>query len=68
MVSYRTPLVVQTVERLPTVWETWVQSLGPEDPLETEMATHSPFLPGESYGQRSLVGYSPRGGKELNMT
>ena len=44
MVSYRTPLVVQTVERLPTVWETWVQSLGPEDPLEKEMATHSSTL------------------------
>jgi len=36
-----------------------VQSLGQEDPLEQEMATHSVFLPGKSYGQRSLVGYSP---------
>ena len=27
------------VKRLPTVWETWVQSLGQEDPLEKEMAT-----------------------------
>ena len=44
MVSYRTPLVVQTVKCLPTVWETWVQSLGPEDPLEKEMATHSSTL------------------------
>ena len=26
------------------------------------------FLPGESYGQRSLAGYSPLGGKELDMT
>ena len=26
------------------------------------------FLPGESYGQRSLAGYSPWGGKELDMT
>ena len=44
--------------------ETWVQSLGWEDPLEEEMATHSPiFLPGESRGQRSLVGYSPWGCK-----
>ena len=34
--------------------ETWVQSLGWEDPLEEEMATHSPVvLPGESHGQRS---------------
>ena len=28
----------------------------------------SVFLPGESHGQRSLVGYSPQGGKELDMT
>ena len=36
-----TPLVAQTVKHLTTVWETWVQSLGWEDPLEKEMATHS---------------------------
>ena len=29
------------VKHLPTVWETWVRSLGQEDPLEKEMATHS---------------------------
>ena len=29
---------------LPAVWETWVQSLGQEDPLEKEMATHSSIL------------------------
>ena len=39
--------------------ETQVQSLGLEDPLEEGIATHSMFLPGESLGQRSLVGYSP---------
>ena len=32
------------VKRLPTMWETWVQSLGWEDPLEKEMATHSSIL------------------------
>ena len=37
-------LVAQTVKRLPTMWETWVQSLGQEDPLEKEMATHSSIL------------------------
>ena len=31
----------QTVKCLPAMWETWVQSLGQEDPLEKEMATHS---------------------------
>ena len=39
-----------------------------EDPLEEGMATHSVFLPGESYGQRSLVGYSPWGRKDLDTT
>ena len=37
----RASLVAQTVKRLPTVQETWVQSLGWEDPLEKKMATHS---------------------------
>ena len=37
-------LVAQTVKRLPTMWETWVQSLGQEDLLEKEMATHSSIL------------------------
>ena len=48
--------------------EMWVLSLGQEDSLEEEMATHSSTLPGESHGQRSLVGYSPWGLKELDMT
>ena len=37
-------LVAQTVKRPPTVWETQVRSLGQEDPLEKEMATHSSTL------------------------
>ena len=37
-------LVAQMVKCLPAVWETWVQSLGWEDPLEKEMATHSSTL------------------------
>ena len=36
--------MAQTVRRLPTMWETRVQSLGQEDPLEKEMATHSSTL------------------------
>jgi len=39
-----TSLVAQTVKRLPTMWETRVQSLGREDLLEKEMATHSSIL------------------------
>ena len=37
-------LVAQTIKNLPAVLETWVQSLGWEDPLEKEMATHSRIL------------------------
>ena len=37
-------LVAQRVKRLPAMWDTWVQSLGWEDPLEKEMATHSSSL------------------------
>ena len=37
-------LVAQTVKRLPAMWETRVRSLGQEDPLEKEMATHSSIL------------------------
>ena len=37
--------------------ETWVQPLGREDPLEEGMQPTAAFLPGESHGQRSLVGY-----------
>ena len=37
-------LVAQKVKRLPEMRETWVQSLGQEDPLEKEIATHSSTL------------------------
>ena len=40
----RASLVAQSVKNLPAVQETWVQSLGWEDPLEKEMATHSSIL------------------------
>ena len=39
-----TSLVAQMVKYLPTMWKTWIQSLGREDPLEKEMATHSSTL------------------------
>ena len=50
------------------MWEIRVQPLGLEDPLEKDLATPSVFLPGESYGQGSLAGYSPWGHKELDTT
>ena len=39
-----TSLVAQTVQRLSTMWETWVRALGWEDPLEKDMAIHSSTL------------------------
>ena len=36
--------MAQRLKRLPARWETWVRSLGLEDPLEKEMATHSSIL------------------------
>ena len=57
------------VKSLPAMQETQVQSLGREDPLEKEMATHSSVLAWEiSRGQRSLEGYGPWGRKESDMT
>ena len=43
--SSRASLVAQRLKRLPTMQETWVWSLGQEDPLEKEMATHPSILP-----------------------
>ena len=50
------------------MWETWVRSLGQEDPLEKEMATHSSTLAWKFHGRTSLVGSSPWGHKELDTT
>ena len=60
--------VAQRLKRLPAMRETRVQSLGREDPLRRKWQPTPVFLPGESHGQRSLVGYSPRGRKESGMT
>ena len=53
------------MKKLPAKQETGVQSLGWEDPLEKETETCSSILAGKSYGQRTLVGYSPWGCKRL---
>ena len=42
--TYWVSLVAQTVKRLPAMWETGVWSLGQEDPLDKETATHSSTL------------------------
>ena len=56
------------VEDLPAMPQTWVWSLGLEDPWRREWQPTPVFLPGEFHGQRSLVDYSPQGHKELNTT
>ena len=65
-----TSLVAQKVKHLPTTWETWVQSLGREDPIPWRRKWHPTpvLLPGKSRGWRSLVGYSPWGHKESDTT
>ena len=56
------------VKRLPAMRDTWVQSLGREDPLEKEMTTHSSTLAWKIPWTESLVGYSPWGCKESDTT
>ena len=58
-------LVAQTVKHQPEMWETQVQSLSQEDPLEKKMATHSNILVRKFHGQRNLVGCSPWGHKRV---
>ena len=61
-------LMAQAVKNLHAMQETWVRSLGWEDPLEEGMAIYFSILAWESHGQRSLVGYSSWGSKESDMT
>ena len=60
-------LVAQMVKNLPTIWETWVQSLGWEDPLEEGTPLQYSWLE-NPHEQRSLVGYSLWGHKESDAT
>ena len=56
------------VKNPPVMRETWVRALGQEDPLEKEMATHSSILAWRIPWIGELVGYSPWGRKESDMT
>ena len=60
--------MAQMVKRLPTMRETQVQFLGQEDLLEKEMAIHSSILTWKIPWMEELVGYSPWGRKESDMT
>ena len=60
--------MAQMVKNMPAMWETRVQSLGWEDPLEKEWQPTPIFLHGESHGQRSLERYDSEVCKELDVT
>ena len=63
--------MAQTVKRLPTMltmWETWVQSLGREDLLEKEMATHSSILAWKIPWTEEPGRLQSMGSQELDMT
>ena len=61
-------LMAQMVKYLPEMQETWVQSLGQEDPLEKGMAAHSSILAWRIPRTEEPGGYSPRGHKESDVT
>ena len=60
--------VVQRLKCLPAMWDTWVRSLGREDHLEKEMATHSSILVWRIPWTEELGGLQPMGLKELDTT
>ena len=61
-------LVVQRLKRLPAMWATWVRSLGQEDPLDKEMATHSSILAWRILWTEELGGLQSTGCKESDTT
>ena len=69
-VLHRAVLVAQTIKNLPLIQETQFRSLGRKAPLEkgNKWLPTPVILPREFHGQRSLVGYSPRGRKESDTT
>ena len=60
--------MAQRLKRLPAMWETWVRSLGREDPLEKEMVTHSSILAWRIPWTEELGGLQSTGLKELDST
>ena len=64
----RASVVVQRLKRLPAMWETWVRSLGREDPCGEQMATHSSILAWRIPWTEEAGGLQTTGHKELNTT
>ena len=64
----RASLVAHRLKRLPVMWETWVRSLGQEDPLQRKMATHSSILACRIPWTEELGGLQSTGRKESDAT
>ena len=60
--------MAQRLKCLPAMWETWVRSLGREDPLEKEKATHSSILAWRIPWMEELGGLQSTGHKESDST
>ena len=60
--------MVHRLKHLPAMWDTWVQSLGWEDPLKKEMATHSSILAWRIPWTEELGGLQSMGRKESDTT
>ena len=60
--------MVQRLKHLPAMWETWVRSLGREDPLEKAMATHSSILAWRIPWMEELGGLQSTGRKQSDTT
>ena len=61
-------MVAQMVKNLPAMQETWFNPWVGKIPWRKKWQPSPVFLPRESHGQRSLVGYSPQGPKESDRT
>ena len=60
--------MVQRLKSLPAMWETWLRSLGREDALEKETATHSSILAWRILWTEELGGLQSMGHKESDTT
>ena len=60
--------MAQRLNHLPSMWETWIRSLGREDPLEKETATHSGILAWRTLWMEELGGLQSTGRKESDTT
>ena len=65
---HRASLVAQMVKNLPAMQETWIRSLGQEDPLEKEMATHYSILAWEIPWTEEPGGLQSMGLQRTGMT